>query len=92
MRRAKPAINPPNPSPGFVPCKDCGGLHYGSFKCPYLLPCVICGDDTLMACADCSIDSAGEERPRVCVKPECRDAHESTHGTRTSGPASREKS
>lgn len=64
---------------GFVTCLDCGGLHYGTGgTCPYkgLLPCTVCGDATAYACADCAIDSAGGDRPRVCERTACRDAHE----------------
>lgn len=66
-------------------CQNCGGIHYGSIRCPYTkLPCIICGDETIMACADCAIDSAGGKGAsvHVCIKTECRDRHEATaHGT-----------
>lgn len=41
-----------------------------------LKPCTVCGTGTLYACADCSINSAGTVRPRVCTNPACRDEHE----------------
>jgi hypothetical protein len=61
-------------------CPNCGGDHFGSNKCPYRsAPCVICGADTILACSDCAIDSAGENSVHVCSRPECRDAHEKKH-------------
>lgn len=39
-------------------------------------PCVICGDNTDMCCADCGIDSGGENIPHICFKTACRDEHE----------------
>ena len=39
-------------------------------------PCIVCGDATPMACADCAIDSSGGFRPHICRKSECRLAHE----------------
>jgi hypothetical protein len=41
------------------------------------LPCEICGAITEWCCADCSINSDGRKIPHVCIKTECRDAHES---------------
>jgi len=65
---------------GFDLCEQCGGMHYGSFKCPYLKPCSVCAGDTLMACADCAIDAGGEATVYVCTRSECRDQHEAkTH-------------
>lgn len=60
-------------------CSACGGTHYGSYKCPFLVPCVVCGDETVMRCSDCSIDSGGRARIAVCTKSECRDEHEKIH-------------
>ncbi len=58
-------------------CSDCGGIHYGSVKCPYTaLPCAVCGIATIYACSDCAIDSGGATSVHVCEKSECRDAHE----------------
>lgn len=58
-------------------CPNCGGTHYGSNRCPYNKePCAVCGADTINACSDCAIDSAGMKIVHVCVKSECRDAHE----------------
>lgn len=89
MRQSKPAINPPNPSPGFAPCKDCGGQHYGTFKCPYLErtgPCEICATETVYACSDCAIDFKGRV-VRVCTNPDCRDKHEAiAHGLQKAAP------
>lgn len=61
-------------------CPNCGGTHFGSFKCPFTKsPCVICGEDTIMACSDCAIETG--KSVHVCTKPGCRDEHESrTHG------------
>lgn len=39
-------------------------------------PCVVCGADTDWCCADCGIDSGGENIPHVCPTSACRDAHE----------------
>lgn len=56
-------------------CPNCGGDHYGSIKCPYIkAPCVVCGDGTVTACADCAIERRGSVH--VCSKTECRDRHE----------------
>jgi hypothetical protein len=61
-------------------CRNCGGTHYGSNKCPYInAPCVVCGDPTILACADCSIESGGKISVHVCSKGECRDAHEAAN-------------
>lgn len=58
-------------------CPRCGGTHYGSTECPYIeAPCVVCGEPTIMACADCSIESGGTKSVYVCSKPACRDEHE----------------
>ena len=64
-------------------CPNCGGTHFGTPKCPFTkAPCVICGDDTIMACSDCAIDTG--KSVHVCTKSECRDRHESrTHGQGT---------
>lgn len=63
----------------IVNCPNCGGIHYGSHKCPFITsPCVICGDDTVMACSDCAIETG--KSVHVCAKPKCRDQHEAdTH-------------
>jgi hypothetical protein len=60
-------------------CPKCGGDHYGSFECPFILaPCIICGIDTILACADCAIEGRSVH---VCEKSECRNTHESKqHG------------
>ncbi len=65
----------------ILDCPKCGGTHYGSHECPFTLaPCVVCGDETIMACSDCAIDSGGKTSVHVCRKSECRDAHEAkTH-------------
>lgn len=64
-------------------CLNCGGTHFGSNKCPYLFaPCVVCGRETEMACADCAIDSGGKSKPHVCDRVECRDVHERDHVAR----------
>ena len=61
-------------------CPTCGGDHFGSSVCPYTpAPCVICGDETIMACSDCAINSGGRNRVHVCNKTGCRDAHERAH-------------
>jgi hypothetical protein len=58
-------------------CPTCGGTHYGSNKCPYIeAPCIVCSEPTVMACADCAINSGGRESVYVCKKPECRNQHE----------------
>ena len=58
-------------------CPKCGGTHYGSHVCPYIeAPCVVCGDQTVMACSDCAIDSGGKVSVHVCRKRICRDRHE----------------
>ncbi len=68
-------------------CPICGGTHYGSHKCPYTLaPCCVCGDDTIWACSDCGINSAGKQSVHVCGKSECRDTHEQIHRA-PNGPA-----
>jgi hypothetical protein len=65
-------------------CPNCGGTHFGSFKCPYIKePCSVCGELTIMACSDCAIDSGGKKSVHVCQKSECRDKHEADiHPTR----------
>lgn len=62
-------------------CLTCGGIHYGSSKCPYILaPCVVCGAETILACADCAINSWGKQPVHICDKTECWGAHEkATH-------------
>ena len=58
-------------------CPNCGGEHWGSTKCPYIeAPCVVCGDMTVMACSDCSIESGGEKSVHVCADRKCQDEHE----------------
>jgi hypothetical protein len=58
-------------------CPVCGGEHWGSYKCPYIeAPCVVCGTPTIVACADCAINSGGKESVHVCDKSECRHTHE----------------
>jgi len=60
-----------------VNCHVCGGEHWGSYKCPYIeAPCVVCGTPTIVACADCGINSGGKESVHVCDKSECRHTHE----------------
>ena len=57
-------------------CPKCGGNHFGTFECPYILsPCVICGVDTILACSDCAIGSS-KPSVHVCNKSGCRDRHE----------------
>lgn len=41
-----------------------------------ILPCLVCGDLTQLACADCAIDSGGAAKPHICRRPSCRNAHE----------------
>lgn len=61
-------------------CPNCGGMHFGTFGCPYIkAPCVVCGADTVLACADCGINSGGKSVPHVCSNSACRDQHEATH-------------
>ena len=74
-------------------CPKCGGTHYGSLECPFkFAPCVVCGDETMLACSDCAIDGAGETSVHVCKKPECRDAHEAaSHGAALSALAIKDK-
>jgi hypothetical protein len=61
-------------------CSVCGGTHYGSYKCPYIVaPCAECGCDTIMACSDCGIDFGGKVSIHVCEKRNCRDDHERKH-------------
>lgn len=56
-------------------CPNCGGTHYGTFKCPFTkAPCVICGEPTIWACSDCRIDTG--RSVHVCEKTECKDRHE----------------
>lgn len=58
-------------------CPNCGGTHFGSSKCPYIAElCVICGDETVLVCSDCAIDSHGTISVHVCSKPGCREVHE----------------
>lgn len=57
-------------------CPNCSGTHVGHNRCPFHAgPCVVCGEDTHWACADCRIDGKGSVY--VCGKRECRDKHES---------------
>lgn len=61
----------------ILDCPKCGGIHYGSHECPYTsAPCVVCGEQTVMACSDCAIDSGGKVSVHVCARSECRDTHE----------------
>jgi hypothetical protein len=61
-------------------CPVCGGDHFGSVACPYIpAPCVVCGEQTVMACSDCAIESGGRRSVHVCAKRECRDHHEAAH-------------
>lgn len=62
-------------------CAKCGGTHIGSYDCPFTLaPCVVCGDETILACSDCAIEL--NKSVHVCRKAECRDLHEvEVHGT-----------
>ena len=63
-----------------APCENCGGIHLGSARCPYLErtgPCDVCAVDTVYACSDCAIDFKGRV-VRVCTNPDCRDAHEAS--------------
>jgi hypothetical protein len=56
-------------------CPNCGGTHFGSFKCPFTtLPCVVCGIPTISACSDCAIEGKGSVH--VCKNTACRDEHE----------------
>jgi len=56
-------------------CPKCGGIHFGSNKCPYtFLPCVVCGKETIFACSDCAIDT--DESIHVCQCEACRNQHE----------------
>lgn len=58
-------------------CQRCGGTHYGTYECPYREDaCIVCGTPTIMACADCSIESGGKISVHVCSKPECMAEHE----------------
>ncbi len=58
-------------------CGNCGGTHYGSLKCPYIsAPCIICGDETILACSDCAINAGGTQSTHVCKKVDCQNAHE----------------
>lgn len=63
-------------------CPKCGGTHYGSVECPYIsAPCVICGKETILACADCGIDSAGKVTVHICGNVACMRQHEvAVHG------------
>lgn len=65
-------------------CPNCGGTHFGSNRCPYVKsPCIVCGDETVLACSDCAIDGKGSVH--VCTKSECRESHESTHESSAAG-------
>lgn len=66
-------------------CPNCGGTHFGTYTCPYTsAPCVVCGDNTILACSDCAINSAGIQSVHVCGKEKCRNHHEQTvHQTQT---------
>lgn len=68
-------------------CPNCGGDHWGSFKCPFnVVPCVVCGTDTIFACSDCAIDSGGKASVHVCERVECQRAHETIHAKRQGPP------
>ena len=60
----------------ILDCPNCGGIHYGSLKCPFrpAEPCTICGVKTILCCSDCAIDTA--RSVHVCEDTKCRDAHE----------------
>lgn len=78
---AKPKAQEPwTPPPA---CSNCGGIHIGSSRCPYLErtgPCEICETETVYACSDCAIEFK-QRVVRVCTNPECRDKHEAkVHG------------
>ena len=61
-------------------CVRCGGTHYGSYECPYIeKSCDVCGENTVLACSDCAIDSHGTCSVHICNNSECRDKHEATH-------------
>lgn len=70
----KPTLGPPGPTP----CPHCDGIHSGSGSCPYMKPCAECGRLTIMRCADCGIDSGGDNIVPVCERTDCRDQHEGT--------------
>lgn len=56
-------------------CPTCGGTHIGQNKCPFIVaPCVVCGNDTILACSDCAIETGNSVH--VCKSTECRDKHE----------------
>lgn len=60
-------------------CSTCGGVHFGSYRCPYIeSPCSVCGEATVFACADCGIHYGGAKSIHVCNKFACRDKHEQT--------------
>lgn len=60
-----------------INCPECGGDHFGSYKCPFIkAPCCVCKDPTIFACSDCAIDSGGKASVHVCGKAECRHEHE----------------
>jgi hypothetical protein len=64
-------------------CPICGGDHFGSNRCPFIEePCLVCGDMTVTACSDCTIESGGRKTVHICIKPECRDEHERQHAAR----------
>lgn len=58
-------------------CPNCGGTHFGSYKCPFIkAPCIVCGEPTVLACSDCAIESGGKNSIHICSKSKCRDEHE----------------
>ena len=76
------------------PCKDCGGLHFGSARCPYLErtgPCEICDTDTVYACSDCAIDFKGRV-VRVCTNPNFADLSFAPRKTQTANDPKQEAS
>lgn len=65
------------------PCSNCGGIHIGSARCPYLertAPCEVCATETVYAYSDCALDFKGRV-VHVCTNSDCRDHHElKVHG------------
>ena len=58
-------------------CSKCGGMHIGHSKCPFISkPCVVCEDETILACSDCAIELGGKHSIHICNKNECRNKHE----------------
>lgn len=71
----------------MINCPHCGGTHFGS-GCPFISrPCVVCGIETVLACADCAIDFGGQTSVHICERAACRQKHENTvhhhHGQAT---------